>query len=102
VEKSQASTYKTTQDTGKTFSFNTEEHAVKLITTLGPGFQNSDDNILIKILVRAHYQKVTEQDAIIRNIRNSLSWRTTAPLRKLWNMLPISFTTLCKKFLALK
>ena len=98
AEKSQTSTSKITQDTEKAFSFNTEEQAVKLNTTLGPGFQNSDDNILIKILLKVHYQKIAEQDTIIRNMRNSLSWRIAAPLRKLWHLLPGSFTTLCKKF----
>ncbi len=35
-------------------------------------------------------------------ILNCLTLRLTAPLRKLWHLLPGSYTTLCKKFLAPK
>ncbi len=130
VKKSQASTSKTTQNTGKEFFFNTEEQAVNLDTSLGPGFQNSDGNILTKMLLRVYHQEmanknqtikkhkqmitnkdqqiaerdavIRNQDAIIKNLEKSLTFRLTAPLRKLWHLLPESCIALCKKFLAPK
>ena len=61
--------------------------------------QQKDDFIRQLNQERAQIDKLkTERETMF----NSLSFRITAPLRKLWHLLPESCTTLFKKFITLK
>jgi glycosyltransferase involved in cell wall biosynthesis len=82
LEKTGTSTFKTKQDTEKSFFSNTQELSVKLNVTVGPALQNSNDNILTKMLLKAYYRQIADRGMFIKNIKNLFSWLSIALLRK--------------------